>query len=105
MTERVEIVIPLLFLVTFLLAFYGPNAELIGNVKLTIWQYEAVTDINELLKNIFLFFAIDFSSAIVNGLILWTTCKINCLKTLKNLQKEFWHIFGFQEAMIFLVVK
>ena len=104
LTERVETVIPLLFITTFVMAVYGPNAELIGNVKLTIWQYEAVTDINELLKNICLFFAIDFSSAIVNGLLLWTTCKINCLKTLKKMQKEFWHILGIQEALLFLVV-
>ena len=104
LTERVEAVVALLFLSTFLMAYYGPNAELIGNVKLTIWQYEAVTDMNELLKNIFLFFAIDFSSAIVNGLLLWTTCKINCLETLKKMQKEFWCILGFQEAYAFLSV-
>ena len=105
LTERVETVIPLLFITTFMIAFHGPNAELIGNVKLTIWQYEAVTDINELLKNVFLFFAIDFSSAIINGLILWTTCSINCFKILKQMQKEYWHILGLQEAMIFLAVK
>ena len=105
LTERVETVVPILFLTTFFMAYYGPNAELIGNVKLTIWQYEAVTDINELLKNICLFFAIDFSSAIVTGIILWTTCKINCLKTLKKMQKEFWHILGFQEVYAFVSVK
>ena len=52
LTERIETVIPLLFISTFLMAFYGPNAELIGNVKLTLWQYEAVTDINVFLENI-----------------------------------------------------
>ena len=87
------------------MAYYGPNAELIGNVKLTLWQYEAVTDINEFLKNIILLFAIDFSSGVVNGLLLWTTCQINCLKTLKNIQKGFWHIMGLQEAVIFVSVK
>ena len=105
LTERVETVIPLLFITTVMIVFYGPNAELIGNVKLTLWQYEAVTDINELLKNIFIFFIIDFSSAIVNGFLLWTTCKINCFKILKKMQKEFWHILGFQEALLFLMVK
>ena len=105
LTERVETVIPLLYIITFMIAFHGPNAELIGNVKLTIWQYEAVTDINELLKNVFLFFAIDFSSAIVNGLILWTTCRINCFKILKQMQKEYWHILGLQEAALFVSVK
>ena len=105
LTERVETVVPLLYIITLIMAFYGPNAELIGNVKLTIWQYEAVTDINELLKNIFIFFIIDFSSAIVNGFLLWTTCRINCFKILKQMQKEYWHTMGMQEAVLFLTVK
>ena len=105
LTERVETVVPLLYIITFIMAFYGPNAELIGNVKLTLWQYEAVTDINELLKNIFLFFAIDFSSAVVNGFLLWKTCRINSFKILKQMQKNYWHIMGLQEAALFSSVK
>ena len=105
LTERVETVIPLLFITTFAMAFYGPNAELIGNVKLTIWQHEAVTDINELLKNIYIFLIIDFSSAIVNGFLLWKTCRINSFKILKQMQKNYWLIMGLQEAMLFLGVK
>ena len=87
------------------MAYYGPNGELIGNVKLTIWQYEAVKDINKFLENIFFLFAIDCLGGVFNGLLLWKTCKLNCLKTLKNIQKEFWHIMGFQEAAVFLSVK
>ena len=87
------------------MAYYGPNGELIGNVKLTLWQYQAVTDINKFLENIFFLFAIDLSTAVINGLLLWTTCKLNCLKTLKNIQKEFWHIMSVQEASAFLTVR
>ena len=71
------------------MAYNGPNGELIGNVKLTIWQYQAVADINKFLENIFLLFAIDFTGGVVNGLLLWTICKLNFLKTLKDIQKEF----------------
>ena len=87
------------------MAYFGPNAELIGNVKLTLWEYQAVTDVNKFLESIFLMFAIDFSSAVFTGILLWTTCKINCLRALKNLQKEFWLIFGIQEANQFISVK
>ena len=104
LTERVEAVVAFLFLSTFLMAYYGPNAELIGNVKLTIWQYQAVADVNKFLESIFLFLAINFFNG-VTGLLLWTTCKINCFKTLKNMQKEFWHILGIQEALLFVSVK
>ena len=104
LNERCEIVVPLLYILTFLMAYFGPNAELIGNVKLTIWQYQAVKDINNFLEKVFFLFAIDLFGAVVNGLLLWKTCKINCLKTLKNMQKEFWHIMGVQEAVLFLSV-
>ena len=105
LNERCEIVVPLLYILTFLMAYFGPNAELIGNVKLTIWQYQAVKDINKFLQNVFFLFAIDLIGGVVNGLLLWTTCQINCLKTLKNMQKEFWHIMGIQEALLFASVK
>ena len=87
------------------MAYYGPNGELVGNVKLTIWHYQAVRDINKFLEKVFFLFAIDFFCGVFNVLLLWTTCKLNCLKTLKNIQKEFWHILGFQEATLFLSVK
>ena len=105
LTERCEIVVSSLYVLTFIMAYYGPNGGLIGNVKLTIWQFQAVKDINKFLENVFVLFAIDFSSAVVNGILLWTTCQINCFKILKDIQKEFWHIMGFQEAMLFLSVK
>ena len=105
MTERNETVVSLIYILSFLMAYHGPNGELIGNVKLTIWQYQAVKDINKFLENIFFLFAVDCFSGIVNGLLLWTTCNLNILKTLKNIQKEFWHIMGIQEAALFLSVK
>ena len=39
MTERIESVIPFTYLLTFLMAYYGPNAEILGNIKLTIWPH------------------------------------------------------------------
>ena len=105
LTERCETLVTLIYTLTFLMAYHGPNGELIGNVKLTIWQYKAVKDINKFLKNVFFLFAIDFFSGVVNWLLFWTTCKFNCFKTLKDIQKEFWHVMGIQEAMLFVSVK
>ena len=87
------------------MAYNGPNGELIGNVKLTLWQYQAVKDFNKHLEKVFFLFAIDSIGLVVNGLLLWTTCKLNILKTLKNIQKEFWHIMGVQETSLFATVR
>ena len=36
MTERVEIVVPIIYISTFIMSFYGPNAKILGNIKLTL---------------------------------------------------------------------
>ena len=89
------------------MAYYGPNAEFLGNIKLTIWQYKAVSDA-QLYKNIeslLIMFGIDFLSGIINGILLWKACKINVFKVMQKIQKEFWLIMGVQEAFFFVQVE
>ena len=86
------------------MAYYGPNAEFLGNIKLTIWQYQAVSDA-QLYKNIqslLIMFGIDLLSGIINGILLWKACNINVFRVMQKVQKEFWLIMGVQEAF-FLV--
>ena len=105
MTERIESVIPFTYLLTFLMANYGPNAEILGNIKLTIWQYQSVADIEDYIKNLLKLLVIDFSSFATNGILLWITCKINVFKVLKKVQAQFWLIMTIQEAFLFFEVK
>ena len=86
------------------MAYYGPNAEILGNVKLTLWHYHAVTDLKSYLQNIILLFFVDLSSAIIVGIILWTMCKINILKTLQSIQKDLWHLLAIAETLGTLLV-
>ena len=105
MTERVEIVVPIIYISTFIMSFYGPNAKILGNIKLTLWHYQEVTDGVSYIGKLLLLFAIDLCSAIVNGILLWTTCKINIFKTLQMIQKELWLIMAIQEALVMMEVK
>ena len=95
---------PLTYIFCFLSAFYGPNAEILGNVKATVWHYRAVQDAGAYLQNIMIFILVDFSSGIINGILLWTTCKINVFTVLKNMQKTFWLIWATQEAALYIEV-
>ena len=40
LSECLEIVIPLAYLLCFVIAYYGPNAEILGNIKNDYWQYQ-----------------------------------------------------------------
>ena len=95
-TERSESIVPLIYALCFLMAFYGPNADNFGNIKLSLWQYQAISDPKDYVLNICLLGSVDSLSFVFNGVLLWATCKINVLETLKNLQKDFWLLFAIQ---------
>ena len=87
--ELVEFQMPLAFLLTLLLGYFGPNCGLFGILCNSYWDYEAIGDINETITNIMFFFSIDFISTVVSVIILWYSCKINLLNAFIQLQKEF----------------
>ena len=95
-TERTESMVPIMYVLCFLMAYHGPNAENFGNIKLSLWHYQAVSDPNEYIWNICLLASVDSLSFVVNGILLWVTCKINVLTILKDLQMKYWLLFGVQ---------
>ena len=86
------------------MAFFGPNGEILGNIRLTIWHYQAITDIGAFTETIGTLLCVDFLSLLINGILLWTFCKINIVTELKNLQKQFWFYMACMEAVVFLEV-
>ena len=96
--ELVEVVIPFTFLVCFLFAFYGPNAEVIGGVKSKHFHYEPVVDIRGFIQNMMLFMIVDICSMVLVGVILWKFCKISLVKSYITMLKEFWSIITIATA-------
>ena len=79
--ELLEVLVPAVYCSSFLIAYYGPNMEILGNVGSDMWQYEKVKDVAVELETTALLFLIDAALAITTGIILWLFCKINTLKT------------------------
>ena len=104
LVERVETLVPLTYMACFLMAYYGPNAEILGSIKLTIWNYEAISDIEKFLQNLSLLVGIDFMSGVVTGILLYVTCKINVFRTLKMIQKKMWLMMAVLEGHLFMEV-
>ena len=104
MTERIETIIPLTYILLMSMAYLSPNAGSIGGIKLNLWHYPAITDFGGLLQNLSLLFAIDLLSFIINGLILWKFCGANLFKVLQKLQKDFWFFMAVVEATLFVEV-
>ena len=89
----------LTYLILIIMAYYGPNAELLGNIKLSIWQFERpILDIETYVSKVSLLMTIDVLSFIINGGMLWYSCKVNIFNTMKKVQKYFWIVFAITEA-------
>ena len=87
--ELAEFQSPLITTLVFALAFYTPMGSLIGNVRNDYWAYEAVDDINYALANMVVFFFIELACTVATYVILRIYCRINCLKIVAVIQKEF----------------
>ena len=99
-----EAIVPVTFMLIFTMAYYGPNAEIIGNVKFNQWHFKAITDLEQYVSNLALLFIVDLSSAMISGVILWTTCKINMFKTLQKIQKDLWYFWAIYDTYKFMNV-
>ena len=87
--ELVEFQAPLAFIMTYVVAYYGPNANLFGNISNDYWTFIPIEDINQNMKQVGFYFLVDFSSSIINAVALWLSCRINIFKVLLVIQKEF----------------
>ena len=95
----------LTYMIIVIMAYYGPNAELLGNIKLTIWQFQKpISDIQDYLFNISLLLIVDIFSFVFNGFLLWQFCQINVVKMLKKIQHELWIVFAIAEGFLLMEV-
>ena len=106
-TEIVEFVAPLGFILVFVAAAYGPNVKLFGNIGSSYWAYREIDDINQGIENMVYLFLVDFSSVVVTAFILRIKCKINLWKAFHELQKEFVNIasvfFEYQITIVCII--
>lgn len=92
--ETEEFMLPFTYFLCFLMAYYGPNGDKIGNVRNGYWQYTAVTDVSHTIQNLGMFLSFYLLSGIGCSLLLWKFIQINVLRTYAYLQKEFWLIMA-----------
>ena len=94
------------YVMLIIMAYFGPNAEILGNVKLKIWQFQRpIPDIYACILKVSLLMAVDLLTLVINGLLIWKICCINIFHILKNLQKEYWMYFAVAEAYVLMEVK
>ena len=92
--ELLEVLVPVSYVITVLIAYYGPNAEILGNIRNDYWQYESIDDIWETVMVVLIMFIFDGLSAVISGFMLWRVCSINILRKTTKLIKELWPVIA-----------
>ena len=95
LNETVEFVVPMLFMITFAIAFYGPNATIIGNVRNDYWQYQKVDDIKQYLTGAFKMTLIDALSGVMSLILLRVFCNLNGLNLYINVFRKYGLLLAF----------
>jgi hypothetical protein len=94
LNEMVEAMVPLCYFVCFMMAYYGPNSEVIGNILNSYWQFSAVDDIGETVAYLCMFFFVDLLSLVICTILLQIFCQIKLYDVFLVLQNEFGWLFN-----------
>ena len=107
LAEATEGLTPLMYALGFAMAYYGPNASILGNVKNGYWGYEKVEDIGYLFQMMLLLFGVDVLSVLINFLILSTWTNVKLFQEFSRIMKEYWLFmaikFGFKMCNWFVL--
>ena len=86
--ETTEFITPASFIITFVIAYHGPNALIIGGLRNELWQYEKVEDVLLYLTGAFQMILVDTTSAIISFISLKIFCNINVFREYIKIIKE-----------------
>ena len=79
LNETVDFFTTVAYALAISIAYHGPNAGIIGNIKNDYWQYHAIDSLPDLLTGISYSLLVDVSCGAITLFILWSCCGINGL--------------------------
>ena len=90
LSETLEVVIPFAYAITLVIAYYGPNAEILGNIRNSYWHFQAIESLDTELSVLILMVSVDATVGLCSGLIMRIFCKINLFGEMCILMKTYW---------------
>ena len=102
--EMIEFMTPIAYALTFAMAFYGANADLIGGVKFSNWHHTEVKDIGAFLADSGMMFIVDFACAIASGILLWKIASLSMLEEGYKLLRMYWPLISTRMATAMFIV-
>ena len=89
LNETIEMIVPFAYIGSFLMAYYGPNNDIMGGVGCTIWKFEKADGLYSLIGVVEMAF-FDSVSLILAGGLLWKYSRINIFQEYCKTIKKYW---------------
>ena len=83
--EFLEFLIPVVYCLTFIGTYLGPNYEIIGDMGSNMWHHQKVSNLYEKLQNILHFSLIETVPGGGFAFILWKFCNLNMYSGLNTI--------------------
>ena len=93
-SEIVEFLVPIIYCITLLMALFGSNAEKIGGLGFSEWQYSKLENLTGFLTDLGMMFAIDIAAWVTSAALLWKFTPINLLEESYKLMKIYWPLIS-----------
>jgi hypothetical protein len=97
--ETLELLLPLTYCLVLSISYFGPNAEIMGNIKNDHWQYIKIEDITIPLTRIGIFLLVDILRILLDSWLLWKYCKIGLLYEYHQMMETYWKPLSMYVAM------
>ena len=89
--EIVEIIMPIAYTISILMAYYGPNSEIMGNIGNDYWGYRKIENLGGLLAGLCKMFSLDVFSFILGSALIWKFSSLNCIIEGCKTINRYWH--------------
>ena len=99
LNETVDFLTTVAYALAISIAYHGPNAGIIGNIKNDYWQYHVIDSLPDLLTGISYSMIVDATCGAITLLMLWSCCRINGLHFFKE------NIGRFAHSIIFCITR
>ena len=105
LVEMIEFIVPINYIVSLLIAMYGPNSLILGNYGNGYWHFKPIENLDKYIKGAFEIFFVDCCSFFVGSWVLWWYCSINFLQEICLQIKKHWSFLAFIMAQDLVAVR
>lgn len=98
MSETIGIIVPLAYAACLVTAWHGPNAEVLGNVQNSYWQYHEVVDLSDSVTSLLIFWGVEAVSLLITSTVLYFTRGIDTFKAYCHTATEYGFLMAVQLA-------